>query len=154
MTDILDTLHFFVPGKPRGQQRPRFVRKLGIAFTPKESVNAMASVRHEFTAKYTGHVPVDYPVRLLVVAYFPMPKSRPKWFREHVWVHPTEYPQKPDWDNIGKLVADALNQVAWRDDALVVSACVEKFYCWQGQAEPGIGVKVFPIAEPQKPEKP
>lgn len=32
----------------------------------------------------------------------------------------------PDWDNLGKLVSDALNKVAYRDDAQVVSGTVNK----------------------------
>jgi Holliday junction resolvase RusA-like endonuclease len=35
---------------------------------------------------------------------------------------------KPDWDNVGKIVCDALNGVAWHDDAQIVDAHVEKRY--------------------------
>ena len=43
--------------------------------------------------------------------------------------------KKPDWDNIGKVVADSLNQVAYRDDAQVVDSQVRKFYSRQPRVE-------------------
>ena len=40
-------------------------------------------------------------------------------------IRPTK---KPDWDNIGKIICDSLNKVAYRDDSVVVDAQVRKFY--------------------------
>ncbi len=60
-------------------------------------------------------VPVhDGPVSVEVRAYFAMPASWPKWKRE---LGEREHTSKPDSDNVSKLVLDALNHVAWRDDA-------------------------------------
>ena len=36
--------------------------------------------------------------------------------------------RKPDFDNIGKIICDALNGIAYRDDAQIVDALVRKFY--------------------------
>ena len=52
-------------------------------------------------------------------------------------IRPTK---KPDWDNIGKVVADSLNQVAYRDDAQVVDSQVRKFYSDQPRIEVTIQV--------------
>lgn len=39
------------------------------------------------------------------------------------------YPtKKPDWDNVGKIICDALNGIAYRDDAQIVFAAVSKSY--------------------------
>ena len=35
---------------------------------------------------------------------------------------------KPDWDNIGKIVCDALNGSAYKDDAAITDATVCKRY--------------------------
>lgn len=35
---------------------------------------------------------------------------------------------KPDWDNVGKIVSDALNGIAYRDDSQIVDARVVKRY--------------------------
>jgi Holliday junction resolvase RusA-like endonuclease len=36
--------------------------------------------------------------------------------------------KRPDFDNIAKIVCDALNGVAWHDDAQIVNAQVIKLY--------------------------
>ena len=40
-------------------------------------------------------------------------------------IRPTK---KPDWDNVGKVICDSLNGIAYRDDAQVVDSMVRKFY--------------------------
>lgn len=40
-------------------------------------------------------------------------------------IRPTK---KPDTDNVLKVIADSLNQIAYKDDAQVVDASVRKFY--------------------------
>lgn len=44
------------------------------------------------------------------------------------FIRPTK---KPDMDNVVKLVADALNQVAYRDDTQIVDCQCRKFYSEQ-----------------------
>ena len=63
-----------------------------------------------------------------VIAYLPIPKSTSKKNRQQMIdgvIRPTV---KPDWDNIGKLIADALNKVAYDDDKCIVDSQVRKFY--------------------------
>ena len=36
--------------------------------------------------------------------------------------------KKPDWDNIAKVICDALNGIAWVDDSQIVSGTVAKYY--------------------------
>ena len=36
--------------------------------------------------------------------------------------------KKADWDNIGKIVCDSLNGIAYHDDVQIVDAQVRKFY--------------------------
>ncbi len=40
-------------------------------------------------------------------------------------IRPTK---RPDWDNIGKIVSDALNELAYHDDSYIVDARVRKWY--------------------------
>jgi Holliday junction resolvase RusA-like endonuclease len=56
---------------------------------------------------------------------------------------------KPDADNIAKLVGDALNGIAWRDDAQIARATVEKFY----GDEPRLAVRIERLA-PRLPAGP
>lgn len=73
-------------------------------------------------AKAAGLTPHEGPVALSITAIFPYPKS----------YKGTESPEphvsRPDWDNIGKLVSDALNGIAWHDDSQVWVGTVKKVY--------------------------
>lgn len=40
-------------------------------------------------------------------------------------IRPTK---KPDWDNVGKIICDSLNNIAYHDDNQVVDAQVRKFF--------------------------
>ena len=109
---------FTVPGRPRGQARPRATRAgKGIRmYSPKENV-AYASL---IQAAWRQAAPADWKpwpgsVDLSLMAEFARPQSWPKWRREsEIW-----YPSKPDTSNIVKIVEDALNGIAWVDDAQV-----------------------------------
>ena len=48
--------------------------------------------------------------------------------RREMLEHRIRPTKKPDWDNIGKIVCDSLNLVAYHDDSAVVDAQVRKFY--------------------------
>jgi Holliday junction resolvase RusA-like endonuclease len=77
---------------------------------------------------------LDEPLQVHIVSYFERPKSKPKRF-----VYPTG---KPDWDNIGKLVCDALNGILWRDDSVIVDGSCCKRYCDIEHPSPGISIVV------------
>ena len=63
-----------------------------------------------------------------VIAYFRIPSSVSKKKAEMMRKHLIRPVVKPDFDNIGKIVCDALNGIAYYDDAQVVDAQVRKFY--------------------------
>lgn len=63
-----------------------------------------------------------------IVAYFPIPKSTSKKKRQLMLEGQIRPTKKPDFDNIGKIVCDALNTVAYHDDVQIVDAQVRKFY--------------------------
>ena len=131
------TIQFSVPFV-RGKARPR-VTKQG-AYTPQETENAelliLAAYTRECVAKYGDILvaPRGVPVHVLIKAYEVMPDSAAKSRGD---VEP--FIQKPDADNIVKLVLDALNpkskrkgktiimsRGAWADDAQVVRVVCTK----------------------------
>lgn len=63
-----------------------------------------------------------------IIAYYEIPKSTSKKKRREMLEHRIRPTKKPDWDNIGKIVCDSLNLVAYHDDSAVVDAQVRKFY--------------------------
>ena len=83
-------------------------------------------------------LPTNAPVQLVIHAFFSVPKSRPSRQRMDA-LNGTILPTvKFDWDNIAKVVGDALKEIVWIDDALVVDGRVIKLY----SDVPGIRVEV------------
>ncbi len=120
------TYMFVVPGNPRGKQRPRATRQ-GRIFTPKETIIYENLIKHEFISKYPDAAPTDRPVMLQILAEYPIAESWSK--KKKIAADSMEvFPNKPDWDNVGKIVSDALNKIAYMDDSQVFYASVLKRY--------------------------
>jgi Holliday junction resolvase RusA-like endonuclease len=96
-------------------------------YTPKETTDYEKLVRFYFNEKYLN-MSLTGEIKIHVKAYFTIPKSLPKTKKQHMLMGLIRPVKKPDWDNIGKIVTDALNDVAYHDDSQVVDAHVEKFY--------------------------
>ena len=108
-------VHFTVDGRPQAKQRPRFAR--GHSYTPQKTREAEASVVGAFKAKYFDFVPLSSPLSVTMLFQFKKPKKEKKHFT-----------QRPDVDNLVKTVMDALNGVAWEDDAQIVQLVAQKVY--------------------------
>jgi Holliday junction resolvase RusA-like endonuclease len=131
------TLFFEVPGEPVGKARPRFTRQ-GHAYTPKKTSDYEREVRNSFRIAYPTHEPFTGPVTLEVYAFFGVPESWPKKKREAALAGDTLPAKRPDWDNCGKVISDALNELAFADDALIVDASVQKRYASRPRVEVNI----------------
>lgn len=68
------------------------------------------------------------PVKVSILAFYAIPASETKKRKALMRNNEISPTVKPDWDNIDKIVCDALNGLAWKDDAQVVEAYVEKRY--------------------------
>lgn len=117
-----------------GKQRHRLDRRHARMYTPTETIGAeraIAAACREAMAESGIQPPAHRPhapVILTVDAYRPLPESRPRRVRSE----PDTY--KPDADNEAKLVMDALNGLAWADDAQVVDLHVRKHPRARGQS--------------------
>ncbi len=118
---------FIVDIPPTGKARPRMTRS-GHVYTPKETVEAEKKIAEAFLAAGGKLIPKGKAVGMEVLAFFPIPKS----FSMKKWndaidgnILPTK---KPDADNILKLVADALNGIAYDDDAQIAWMEINKAY--------------------------
>lgn len=124
----------FSVGEVTAKARPRVLRN-GRAYTPAKTARAEEAVRSAYRRaciEAYGHpcmAGAHVPVHITIRTARPLPKSRPK----SVESEPDTY--KPDWDNLGKLVCDALNGVAYADDAQVTRAVVDKGPRKRGQGE-------------------
>lgn len=120
------TIEFTIPGVPQGKERPRFTQN-GATYTPKktkdyEKLVAWAYQCEAHGAKFTGTIRVD------IAAIYPVPHSWSKRRQAEALDNQILPTVKPDWDNIGKIVCDALNGIAYKDDAAITDATVCKRY--------------------------
>ena len=65
---------------------------------------------------------------MTIKAFFPIPKSATKRFFTECANEDHPVIKKPDFDNIAKIICDALNEIAFKDDSQVYDCRVEKFY--------------------------
>lgn len=123
-------IEFTVPGKPTGKGRPKFARRGNFVhtYTPQATASYEELVRWHYTkaASAMGIELIDGNVAMHVDAYYQIPASWSKKKREGMNGLPA--PIKPDIDNVFKIVSDALNGVAWTDDAKVVNITAGKRY--------------------------
>ena len=130
----MDEVRFTIPGKPFGKQRPRVVNrgKFSTAYTPKESVQYENLVKLYYEQAAHGEMfPEDAMLDVRIFAFYEIPKSTSKKRRADMLANKIRPTKKPDFDNIGKIICDSLNLVAYHDDSSVVDAQVRKFYSEQ-----------------------
>lgn len=122
---------FSIPGAPQGKARPKVVRNgtFSRAYTPEKTVNYEALVKLSYQQAAGGlFLGAGVPVRVRIDAYYDTPKSESKKKLRNMLAGLLFPTKKPDWDNIGKIVCDALNGIAWKDDAQIVDGHVLKHY--------------------------
>lgn len=125
---------FEVLGVPVGKGRPRFSTQGGFvrAITPEKTANYETLVRLSYQQKYAGCMfEKDIPLRAIIRAFFPIPKSASKKKQEQMRDLRILHTKKPDADNIIKAVLDALNGVAYYDDSQVAEVMISKAYAEQ-----------------------
>ncbi len=113
-----------VEGKLTGKGRPRFFR--GHAVTPKATKDYEKRVVNCYMAQ-DGAL-YETPVRVNITAYKKIPKSYTKKRTELIRQGIEKPISKPDVDNICKVILDALNGVAYKDDTQVIRLSITKKY--------------------------
>lgn len=122
-------VRFTIRGEPKGKGRPRFCRNTGHAMTPKDTVNYETLVRTEYSAAYPEFkFPDGTMLDMRIMAYYSIPKSASKKKKASMLANEIRPTKKPDMDNVVKIIADSLNQVAYRDDTQIVDCQCRKFY--------------------------
>ena len=113
---------FEIDGPPVPWQRSRQNGKLH--FISKEQAAARKVVAVLCKAAMRGQPIFDGPLRMDILAVWQWPKS----FSEKRRKTAGEFHKisRPDSDNVSKLICDALNEVAYQDDAQVVELHVLK----------------------------
>lgn len=116
-----------VTGQPVAKGRPR-MGKGGHVFTPAKTRSWENDARQCARIEMQGRPPLPGPLSVTVTAIFPVPATWPRWKRLEAEMHHVGHVGKPDGDNVAKAAKDAMNGIAWLDDAQVVRLLVVKRY--------------------------
>jgi Holliday junction resolvase RusA-like endonuclease len=119
-----------IPGKPEGKDRARTVSKGGKtwSYTPKKTELAEGEIRRHWEAKNLARFD-DIAIGLSITLFVERPNSH---FTSKGLLnttgkrHPIPRNRKPDIDNALKLIMDALNGRAWKDDVQVAKVNMER----------------------------
>jgi len=124
---MMTKYNFSISGNPVGKARHRD-GKNGRKYTPAKTVEYQRRVLDIFHGHFGYPLPMRGPVCIFIEAIFEPPASANKADRAAM-LYGNIYPiKKPDWDNIGKIITDALNGEAYDDDKQIISAHVIKRY--------------------------
>lgn len=119
---------FEIPESITGKARPRMNTRTGRAYTPTKTKNYEYLTRTYFLSKYPQFIPIEGRVKIEIIAYFEITKSTSKKQEAEMLIDNISPAKKPDWDNIGKIICDALNKFAYLDDAQITYCTVIKKY--------------------------
>lgn len=136
---VTDSISFCVRGEPKGKGRPRFTRS-GHAYTPKDTIGYENRIRQAYHT--AGNPMMMGDIGMEIKAYYGIPKSRSNRIKAEMAEGKIRPTKKPDADNVIKVIADALNGIAYHDDSQIVEVQLEKWYA----DEPRIEVMLSTIA--------
>ena len=118
-------------GEPVGKARPRVVRNGGVTrtYTPEKTASYENLVKLEYERQAHGErYPSGTPVSMEITACYGLSKGDSKRKRSDKLLGVVRPTKKPDIDNVIKVIADALNGLAYDDDSQIVTAKVIKVY--------------------------
>lgn len=121
-----------VHGQPQGKQRARVCMRgnFARAYTPETTASYENLINLSYIQALKGAPSPfwDKPVKIKIQAIYQIPKSFSKK-RTAAALDGLVRPQvKPDIDNVVKVVCDALNKIAYKDDTQVVEIIARKWY--------------------------
>lgn len=136
----MNTVSFFVPGAPRGKQRPRISTRgrHPVAYTPQQTVTEEGAIRLFAQQAMQGRPPFQGPVSVQLIAFMPISQSWAKKKQEKAKDNIEKHTAKPDLDNICKIVFDGINHIVWNDDTQIVDLVAVKRF----SLTPGIQMTV------------
>lgn len=121
------TAEFIVLGPIRGKDRPRvnFIRQ--TIRTSHQTLGYEAWVKDCYVF-HSGGKMLHGEIKATITAYFDIPASTSKVKRIAMLTGKINPTIAPDADNIAKVILDALNKIAYKDDKQVTSLTVLKRY--------------------------
>jgi Holliday junction resolvase RusA-like endonuclease len=134
---------YIVHHEPVGQPRHRISTRGGFAKMYLPVRHPVHAFKMAIRLAVGKPVKIKGPVEIVIYAWFSRPKSR-VWKTKPM---PVEFhTKKPDADNVIKAVLDALNGVAWVDDAQIVSIQMRKYVC-SGACSSRVEISIWELGE-------
>jgi Holliday junction resolvase RusA-like endonuclease len=115
-------------GEPGAKLRVRFDPRSKRAYQPDKVLRYEGRLAHAGQLAMDGAELLDGPLKVAIDAFFSIPVSRSKKWRQAALDGDARPEKKPDVDNVAKIVMDGLNGIVWVDDVLIVELTVRKFY--------------------------
>lgn len=130
MEGAKQTMTLVIYGNPVPQGRPRFTSKGGFAraYDPAKSRDYKDYIRLAAAQQVSASGALCGALSLSVRVYRGIPKSLSKSKREAAERGELRPTTKPDITNYLKIIEDALNKIAWRDDSEIVDITGSKYY--------------------------
>ena len=119
---------FEVIGKITGKARPKVNTYTMRDYTPTQTKDYENLIKQYFVIKYPKYIPIENRIKITIVAYFPILKNTSRTNTEKMLNNEISPTKKPDIDNIVKIILDALNKIAFKDDNQITKLDVEKKY--------------------------
>lgn len=111
-----------IPGIPKPLKRHRTSK--GKTYDP--SKDDKFNFAWEVKSRCMGLFPHSQSIKVDLEYHMPIPKSYSKKARLKLVGEPHQ--KKPDITNLAKFTEDALNNVLWEDDSLIVELTLKKVY--------------------------
>lgn len=137
-------IHIEIAGRPSGKGRPRFDSRSGRAYTDDATNRAENDLRAVWRESGEPRMPDDAALAIAITLIVQRPAGH---FRKDGTLsaegrrHPVPRNKKPDLDNAVKLVMDALNGRAYRDDVQV--ALLHAVRVWGDRPQTEVALSVF-----------
>lgn len=119
-------VEFTIDGEPVGKARPRMNTRTGKAYTPDKTRMYEDYIKLLYRSQIKHYF--EGYIRLSIKAFYGVAKSDSKKKKEDKLSNVLRPSKKPDIDNIVKLIADGLNNIAYKDDTQIVEIAAMKFY--------------------------
>jgi len=127
---ILDSnrIRIVLPGQPRGKAK-KFTTIGGYArgFNDDPTKAYMKALAWQAKASFVGQ-PLTGPIEMRFQALFKIPKSFSRSRRQDAIDGRLVPTTKPDYDNIAKMIGDALKGIIWEDDCQITDGSWRKRY--------------------------
>jgi Holliday junction resolvase RusA-like endonuclease len=122
-------INFTIYGEPTAQGRPRATSRGGFIklYDPEKSRSYKELVYSEAVQVKPDEL-LQCELVAVINAYFSIPKSKSKKWKEQARAEIIKPTKKPDADNVAKLILDGCNGILYKDDSQIVTLIVHKKY--------------------------